>query len=244
MNLNLHQLQQFADNKQALQKLLFVVCLFVGLVWGGWTLAIRPELQKAEMEAGKVTEISQLRDQYQALVNAQEKTEREYQATGSRLWAIIQKDMPPEDDLGWAVKFLQRVIGESGAKIHLKSYNPFRSIELPSVMTGKEQKALFREYVLSSEVECSYHDLGRFIATLENSNPLVHVDSMEIDAPNSQTGVARAAVRVSFLRFNKERFLPEEYPDPEAKTPPQVKSKTGGREGRIRKPAASAGGAS
>ena len=148
--------------------------------------------------------------------------------------------MPPEDDLGWAVKFLRQVIQESGAKIHLKSYNPFRSIELPS--TVKDQKPLFREYVLSSEVECSYHDLGHFIATLENSNPLVHVDGMEIDAPNSQTGVAKAVVRVSFLRFNKERFLPEEYPDPSAKTPPEIKSKTGGKEGRTRKSAAAAEG--
>jgi hypothetical protein len=88
-------------------------------------------------------------------------------------------------------------------------------VAVPPVGSREDKPPLLEEYTVRSDITCTYHELGGFVAALEKENPLMRVEGFELRGASDMTGPLAVNLRLAFLRFNENGFPAEERPDAE-----------------------------
>jgi hypothetical protein len=71
---------------------------------------------------------------------------------------------------------------------------------------------MLSQYAVSIELTCGYHQLGRFLATLESEIPFVQTRALTVEAEHEGERLLRVGMECRFPRLNAEAFPPEVSP--------------------------------
>jgi hypothetical protein len=149
------------------------------------------------------------------LVNMEAATAKQYEDIRSGLLQTMQKHMPPPvNAMAWAGDTLRKVAVPKHYNARPRSIGEL-GVAVPPTASRDDKPPLFEEYNVRSDINCTYHELGAFVAALETENPLMRVEGFELRGSSDMSGPLSVNLRLAFLRFNEGGFPAEERPDAE-----------------------------
>ncbi len=120
---------------------------------------------------------------------AQEHRDQQVQQEVAKLLEQLErqrKRLPPEPDPSWLVR-------------EVVSHGQQAGLQLTSItQQPSEQQASALRLAVNLQVQASYHQLGRFLDSLERSESFIKVDKIELSNPNDN-GVAVARLMLSTI---------------------------------------------
>lgn len=120
----------------------------------------RTQLQETELRIKRLPRQRQEVDELQKKVNA------------------YRGEIPLESDHTWLSRQINGIAGETGARDVSQRY---LQAAPPSLKLDKEWGAKYDERAWEIRMRCGYHELGRFMDKLENSNKFLEVTDIAID---------------------------------------------------------------
>lgn len=163
-----------ALSKEKRDQLILTGLMSVMIIVAVWMLLITPTKGKlTKFDAEVNASGGQLADA-EAKVARAGQIELEMQAVGKRLGAM-EMDMVEGDPALWIRVKLNEFVREGGHQLAERNVGQPEEIEIGALPDFPYQAIKFRIYGTGF-----YHDVGRFIAELENSYPFVRVQQLDL----------------------------------------------------------------
>ncbi len=208
-------IKQMLQSEQAKKVGLGIV---VGLLVFGaiFFFMTRPAMKaKNEIEKKKTDAQTQL-DNDRLLIQAQQKIQDRHCKTACELRELMGKKLAPNrTPVLWAGNLFQKITNEEGLKMSdIKG-------ETIGIRSGKNQTQvpLFEKFKAKTELRSRYHNLGRFIAKLEQQIPMAQLVNLNMAQPAINEGEPPSPLSISFEyafpRFTQEGFPKDKRPTAE-----------------------------
>jgi Tfp pilus assembly protein PilO len=165
------------------QQLILVVLLTLGVVAALGFGLIKQQYQHLDLLAAKRAVIDQRLHQIRDAVQHTDRIEAEL-ADAKIALAAGETDVASGDLYSWAVTALRRF--KTGYKIDIPQLSPSSSVTDVNLLP----QFPYRQTVFSVSGTATFHDLGRFLADLENQFPHVRVTNLSLE-PNPGPGTGQ-----------------------------------------------------
>ncbi len=213
MNKKQNNFKTISQSEQV-QKILIGLAAGTIILTGCWFLLISPARRQLNHYDHERQQLQQQIANDQIIIKEQEKIKQEHQATRERLYMVIDtKLVPRHAALGWISIILQELGAAETVEVFDRSGN---FMPQPRGRAAAETP-LFDYFQLSFNLRGGYHQLGRFMAELEQRLPYAILQNITIGQERNITQpILLATVNYKLPRFNDSRFPTDTQPHPTA----------------------------
>ncbi len=196
------------------------ILLGTTLLVATYLMLITPMKERQAAQDKEIAKLASELSNNRALVAAAPKLKTDSQKLEQALQKLLATQLVPEDN---PLRWVSTLLDELGTAIGIaatRSVTPAGSgsLDIAPTSSGRRQvkhpPCPFEEYMISLEIDATYHQLGRFIELLETRLPTCHVDSLTIrKRAGSGDELLRASLKIGFLRFSARGFPLRQRPD-------------------------------
>ena len=160
----------------------------VGVLLAWWLLVINPARERVEQKIKAQNELTQKIVLKNKIIQTAEQITTKLQESSAQLQAV-EDQMVSGDPYLWIIKTLGEF--EVADKIEFSKYDPPRAVDplLPNTVPYKSVS-----FIIAGTA--NYHDLGKFLAHLENGYPHISVHRLELEPV---PGLEGSEEKLSFL---------------------------------------------
>ncbi len=160
----------------------------VGVLLALWLLVIKPERARVEQKIKAQNELTQKIVQKSKIIQTAQQISTKLQKSSAQLQAV-EDQMVSGDPYLWIIKTLGEF--EVADKIEFSKYDPPRDVDplFP-------KKVPYKTVSFTVAGTANYHDLGKFLADLENGYPHISVHRLDLEPV---PGLEGSDEKLSFL---------------------------------------------
>lgn len=190
--------------------------ILLGLVLGAALVAAMHFLvkvplsnQRVQVARDMVAEEKELKDN-QALVDALPKYMKEHAELAAALTVLVSGKLAPDDNtVRWGNTLVDNLV--QTREMRLGQFSPAGMGSLNTTIKDKKGTkpvfSPFEEFRVEMDLEGSYHQIGRFLASIEAELPCTRIDSLTLKpkGKNFKEGL-KISLKLGFLTFSGRGF--------------------------------------
>ena len=216
-----------AFSKKDAQKLAAVVLAAVVVVALFWRFVMKPLQKKIHGLNSQLQEVTRKYEGNRRLADSEKKVSLLYYQKGSKLMKMAKTQVPPSvNAVAWVSDRIMAAasevpknfdiisIGDAGVELKPRA----RKARSKRKKKAGEARPVFKDLLFRVQIRAGYHELGRFLASLEKENRFMRVKSLSMSRSEKEIG-SRAVLKVElvcvFPGFTEDGFPEEVRPSPE-----------------------------
>lgn len=201
-------------NRDQLRKMGIILGIALVALVGLYYLLLAPLRRDRKALSESIDQVQREYDVNKTLVRQAEAVATEHEQVRADFYAIMESQLAPgENPIAWLSAVVQSIAANQGVIIrNLSEAGTYREPQ-----SGRDAPPpLFEAFQAKIEIQGTYHQLGRFLAKLEERLPYGQIQEMSFTPSGLVPGRVEMNVKYAVARFTEEGFAPGSRPAPES----------------------------
>ncbi len=208
------------------QKLMAVGLGLAMVLAGFWQFVMKPLRLRVHAMQDQLAKITRTYEENRRLTDAAPKVSEAYCTVGRDLMQAMRESIPPDvNAVAWVSDRIVRAAATVSKNLEIVSIGDAGTDRKPRVRQASHSRRhkkkapppeVFEDLLFRIQLDSGYHELGRFLASLEKSNPYMRVKSLSMVRSDREVSTQKAKLKVelvcAFPAFAPDGFPPAKRP--------------------------------